>query len=266
MRSRAILPLLAVVCALSAVPARAARDGWESYDGGCIGGAKCGSDGWQLRIRLEDETVTAVRFHAHDNVGDRSDGHLRVRLNGQVLDDDIDVPKNGDWFEYPVDRVRGHELLFEAFAHDEVVVEDIEVQYRGGRGDRGDHGGRGGHGGRGDHGGRGGSRGDWQSYEDEDGCIGGSRCEDDEIRIRLEDAPVLAVRFHAHDNVGNKSGGHLQVSIDDEALSDDIDVPKDGDDYELDADRTRGRYLIFEALTDDEVVVEDIEVQYGGRR
>jgi hypothetical protein len=261
MRSRAILPLLAAVCALSAVPAHAARDGWVSYDGGCIGGAKCGSDGWQLRIRLEDETVTAVRFRAHDNVGDRSDGHLRVRLNGEVLDDDIDVPKNGDRFEYPVDRVRGRELLFEAFAHDEVVVEDVEVQYRSGRGDHG-----GGHGDHGDHGGGGGShRGDWQSYEDEDGCIGGSRCEGDEIRVRLEDAPVLAVRFHAHDNVGNKSGGHLQVSIDDEALSDDIDVPKDGDDYELDADRTRGRYLIFEALTDDEVVIENIEVQYGSR-
>lgn len=261
MRSRAILPLLAVVCALSAVPARAARDGWVSYDGGCIGGAKCGSDGWQLRIRLEDETVTAVRFRAHDNVGDRSDGHLRVRLNGQVLDDDIDVPKNGDRFEYTVDRVRGRELLFEAFAHDEVMVEDIEVQYRS---DRGGRGGRGDHGDRGDHGG-GGSRGDWQSYEDDGGCIGGSRCEDDEIRVRLEDAPVIAVRFHAHDNVGSKSGGHLQVRIDGEPLRRDIDVPKDGDDYELDADRTRGRYLIFEALTDDEVVIEDIEVQYGSR-
>jgi hypothetical protein len=265
MRSRAFLLVLVVACVLAAVPARADRHegqaGWVSYedDGGCIGGAKCGDNGWQLSIRLEDAEVTGVRFRAHDDVGEKSNGHLRVRIDGNIVNGDIDVPKNGNWFEYPVDRVRGSHLIFEAFAHDEVVIEDIEVQYRGGRG--GDREGR-----RGDRDGHGGRGGDWQSYEDDGGCIGGSQCEDEELRIQLEDAPVVGVRFHAHDDVGGRSRGHLRVRIDGDVLRRDIDVPKDGEDYELNAERKRGRYLIFEALGDDEVVVEDIEVQYGRRR
>jgi len=145
MGSRGMLAGLAVVSALLfAAPVLADHedDGWVSYedDGGCFGGAKCGDDGWQLRIRLEDAPVTGVRFYTHDDVGDHSRGHLRVKIDGDVIDDDIDVPKDGDTYEYEVDRVRGRYLIFEAFAHDEVVVEDIEVQYghRRGRGHGGD--------------------------------------------------------------------------------------------------------------------------------
>ena len=131
---------LAVVSALLlAAPAGADRDeDWVSYEdeGGCIGGAKCGDHGWQLRIELEDAPVTGVRFYTHDDVGDHSRGHLRVRIDGDVVDDDIDVPKDGDTYEYEVDRVRGRYLIFESFAHDEVVVEDIEVQYGHRRGRR----------------------------------------------------------------------------------------------------------------------------------
>jgi hypothetical protein len=134
---------LAVVSAmLLAAPAGADRDDdWTSYEdeGGCIGGAKCGDHGWQLRIELEDAPVTGVRFYTHDDVGDHSRGHLRVKIDGDVVDDDIDVPKDGDTYEYEVDRVRGRYLIFESFAHDEVVVEDIEVQYGRRRGRR--HGG-----------------------------------------------------------------------------------------------------------------------------
>jgi hypothetical protein len=147
MGSRGRLAGLAVVCALLvSAPVGADRrdrgdrergdrrdrdDNWVSYDdeGGCLGGAKCGENGWQLRIRLEDSPVTGVRFYTHDNVGDHSRGHLRVKIDGDVIDDDIDVPKDGDTYEYDVDRVQGRYLIFEAFAHDEVVVEDIEVQY-----------------------------------------------------------------------------------------------------------------------------------------
>jgi hypothetical protein len=117
---------------------RGDRDEWVSYEdeGGCLGGAKCGEHGWQLRIELEDAPVTGVRFYTHDDIGDHSRGHLRVKIDGDVLDDDIDVPKDGDTYEYEVDRVRGRYLIFESFAHDEVVVEDIEVQYGHRRGRR----------------------------------------------------------------------------------------------------------------------------------
>jgi hypothetical protein len=135
---------LAVVSALLfAAPVQADRDddGWVSYEdeGGCIGGAKCGDDGWQLSIELEDAPVTGVRFYTHDNVGDHSKGHLRVRIDREIIDSDIDVPKDGDTYEYSLDRVRGNRLVFESFAHDEVVVEDIEVQYGRGHGRRHGH-------------------------------------------------------------------------------------------------------------------------------
>src|SRR6185369_8763679 len=91
MRLRFTWAGLAVVCALlGSAPVRADQDGWVSYEdeGGCIGGAKCGENGWQLRIRLEDTPITEVRFHAHDDVGDKSNGHLRVRIDDHVLRDD----------------------------------------------------------------------------------------------------------------------------------------------------------------------------------
>lgn len=152
MRWKAVLPVLAVL--LVSAPAWADHDGWVSYEdeGGCFGGAKCGRNGWQLRIHLKDAPVTGVRFHAHDDVGDRSRGHLRLRIDGDVIEPDIDVAKNGDWYEVSVDRVRGSYLIFEAFAHDEVVIENIEIRYGRGRGrDRDDHGHH--HGDHGDHGG-----------------------------------------------------------------------------------------------------------------
>lgn len=132
MRLRFTLAGLAVVCALlGSAPVRADQDGWVSYEdeGGCIGGAKCGENGWQLRIRLEDSPITEVRFHAHDDVGDKSNGHLRVRIDDHVLARDIDVPKDGDDFELDAGRARGRRLVFEALSDDEVVIEDIEVQY-----------------------------------------------------------------------------------------------------------------------------------------
>ena len=48
-------------------------------------------------------------------------------------------------------------------------------------------------------------RGEWVTYS-EHGCIGGSKCPDKRLRIRLEERPVLGIRFAAHDNIGETAG------------------------------------------------------------
>ncbi|HEV2843430.1 MAG TPA: hypothetical protein VG477_01175, partial [Thermoanaerobaculia bacterium] len=66
------------------------------------------------------------------------------------------------------------------------------------------------------------------------------------------------------DQVGERTRGRLRVRIDQRTLAKDIDVLRRGEVYNLTLEGLRGRYLIFEALGGEEVVVEDIEVQYAG--
>ncbi|HKI03766.1 MAG TPA: hypothetical protein VKK31_17430 [Thermoanaerobaculia bacterium] len=229
-------------------PEENAAGGWERYEeeGGCIGGSRCGDQGDEIRIPLENAAVEAVRFHAHDDVGETSEGRLRVRIDAAAVAPDIDVAKEGQVYELPAAGRRGRFLVIEARTDDEVVVEDVEIQYRGLQAPR--------------------ERREWRAYPEEAGCIGGERCRDqgNVIRIRLEDAPVYGVRFHAHDKVGEHTRGHLGVRIDSRRLAKDIDVPRVGQIYSLQVEGARGRYLIFEVLTAEEVVVEQIEVQYSG--
>ncbi|MFL6237546.1 MAG: hypothetical protein ACJ76N_30780, partial [Thermoanaerobaculia bacterium] len=91
----------------------------------------CGDQGDAIRIPLEDASIWGVRFLAHDNVGPRTRGHLRVRIDRRTLARDIDVLRAGEVYTLQVEGVRGHALIFEAIANDEVVVQDIEVRYAG---------------------------------------------------------------------------------------------------------------------------------------
>lgn len=250
--SLALLP--AALGARAATAPQAANAGpagtWERYDddGGCIGGNRCGDQGDALRIPLEDAPISAIRFHARDDVGESAAGRLRVRIDAIAVAPEINVADSGELYELPVPGRRGRFLILEASADDEVVVEDIEVRYTALRGPR--------------------ERREWKAYPDRSACIGGGRCRDqgNTLRIRLEDAPVWGVRFLAHDDVGERHRGHLRVRIDRRSLSRDIDVFKSGETYSLLVEGLRGRWLVFEALTAEEIVVEEIEVQYSGLR
>jgi hypothetical protein len=228
--------------------ATSAEDRWELYEeeGGCIGGSRCGDQGDSIQIPLENAPVYGIRFNAHDDVGDTRDGRLRVRIDATPIAPDLDVANEGRLYEMPVAGRRGRFLILETRADDEVVVEDIEIRYRGLRAPR--------------------EQLEWRPYPEGAGCIGGERCHDqgDVIRVKLEDAPVYAIRFQSHDNVGPHTRGHLAVRIDKRTLARDIDVPRAGQIYNLRVEGVRGRYLVFEALGAEEVVVEDVEVQYGG--
>lgn len=233
---------------------------WTSFNtaGGCIGGSSCRER--RLRVPLEDRPVVAVRFHAHDQIGTKADGVLRVKIDGSTVRDSIDIPRKGETFTIEVDELRGRYLVFEAVHDDEVQISEIAVLYAGPtvrldrRDDRRDN--------RGDRGGSG-----WRAYPGAAGCIGGDDCrrKGDRITIPLDDAPVLGVRFHAHDSIGRRADGRLRVRIDDTVIDPYIDVQRAGKRHDIEVDNLFGSRLVIETSNDDEVDIKDIEVLYGAR-
>jgi len=244
--------LVSILC-FTAVSANAAA--WRRYpDHGCIGGSECRQNGRRITIGLENAPVIGVRFFAHDNIGQRADGKLSVRIDGDAVASYIDVQRNGRIHEFDVDRLRGDRLVIEAVNDDEVEIRDVEVLYaprdnyrdeRRRDNDRYDRDGD-------------------NSYGEEGGCIGGAECGGRRARIRipLRDRRVQSVSCYAHDNVGSRAGGELRIRIDDDVLRDNVDIERNGREYTIDGRDRRGRYLVIEAAADDEVVVRDIRVRY----
>lgn len=292
MRLQHIFVLILSIIGLLAAPSAQAQErsgSFRSYAaaGGCIGGELCEQNGDELQIRLDGLPVDSVRFRAHDDVGAKTGARLRVTIDGQVLAPSIDVQKGGDRYAFDGKGLRGRLLTFEALADDEVVVEDIEVLYAGGgvlrdddlideRGRRiGWERGRGHEIGRG----RGHAR-----HRDLDGdrsdrirarlasgvstCIGGERCDDngDRFVVRLDEWPVDQVWFQAHGDVGDKSNARLRVWIDDRLLAEGLTIKRELETFAIDADGLEGKRLVFEVVNDDEVVIEDLRVDYRGFR
>lgn len=239
----------------------AQRD-WVSYsDEGCIGGT-CADR--RLRVALEDRPVIGVRFYAHDAIGEKAEGVLRLKIDGNTVDSHIDIPRNGRTITVDVDEMTGRYLVFEPATNDEVKISRVEVLYgrdvvrrprdtprdtpRDNRGSGG-----------------------WREYPNAKGCIGGEECRRNGTRITipLEDAAVIGVRFYAHDNVGTRADGKLTVRIDGNAVASYIDVQRNGKLHEFDVDNVRGTRLVIETSNDDEVDIKNVEVLYGrggGRR
>lgn len=231
---------------------------WTSLGGAtnCVGGDGCRDR--QLRIPLEDRPVIGVRFTAHDNIGAKAEGALRVKIDGNTIRGYIDIPRRGETFTIDVDELRGRSLIFEPAADDEVEITGIAVLYgreRSGRIERGrndpDYDRRG--------------NGGWRAYPRAAGCIGGTECGKNgkRITIALEDAPVLGVRFFAHDAIGERADGKLSVRIDDTTVGFYVDVQRNGKRHEFDVDNIVGSKLVIETASNDEVDVKDIEVLYG---
>jgi len=250
-------PLFLLLCLVS-LSANAAN--WQRYrEHGCIGGSECRQNGRRITIGLERDPVIGVRFYAHDNIGQRADGKLTVRIDDTAIASYVDVQRNGRVHEFDVDHLRGDRLVIEAVNDDEVEIRDIEVLYAPRDNYR-------------DNNYRDERRRDNDRYDrdrrdeqgEEGGCIGGSECGGRRARIRipLRDQRVRSVSFYAHDNVGSKAGGELRIRIDDDVLDDNVDIERNGRELTIDGRGRRGRYLIIEPAADDEVVVRDIRVKY----
>ena len=229
-------------------PRGGGRDGWRSYPRaeGCIGGNQCRQNGNRITVALESAPVVGVRFYAHDNVGQRADGKLTVRIDSTNIGFYIDVQRNGKRHDLEVDNLRGTRLVIETASDDEVEVSEVEVLY-------GRRGGSGGGGGRGP-----------REITDDGECIGGDECGGSRARIRipLRFRPVESVRFYARDDVGSRAGGELRIRIDDEIIRDYLDIPREGRTFTIDGNGIEGEYLIIEVTEDDEVVVKDIRVRF----
>jgi len=236
-------------------------DEWTltSGGGGCIGGSTCKER--RLRIPLEDRPVIAVRFHAHDQIGQKAEGVLRLKIDGNTVRDSIDIPRRGETFTIEVDELRGRYLVFEPVNDDEVEIREIAVKYASARRERR----------RDDRVPRGPITigGGWRPYPGSEGCIGGDGCgrKGDRITVALDDAPVLGVRFYAHDSIGQRADGRLRVRIDDEVIDPYIDIQRAGKRHEIEVDSVYGSRLVIETINDDEVEIKDVEVLYarGGR-
>lgn len=262
------LTLLTVSTLAMAQERRGSADWTPSNQSGCIGGSTCRER--RLRVPLdENKSVLAVRFKAHDQVGLKADGALRIKIDGNTVDDYIDIPRKGEVFTIDVEELSGRYLVFEAATNDEVEISDIAVLYsrerrriprdRDDRDNGGwDRPGTGGGGGRPSSGG-------WRAYPRAAGCIGGDECRrnGNRITLALEELPVLGVRFFAKDDIGTRADGKLTVRIDDTQVGWYIDIQRAGKRHELDVDNVVGRKLIIETANDDEVDVSDIEVLYG---
>ena len=255
---RVVAFLLLLLPTLAFAQDRRANANWREYpeQKGCIGGGRCSDR--RLRVSLEDRPVIAVRFRAHDQIGETAGGVLRVKIDGDTVRGYIDIPRAGELFTIDVDELRGRQLIFEPATNDEVEISDIAVLYsrdnvirripesrRGG----------------------GGSGGGWRSYPSASGCIGGDDCRKNgnRITIALEQAPVIGVRFYAKDDIGTRADGKLSVRIDEEQIGWYIDVQRAGKRHEIDVENVYGQKLIIQTANDDEVDVSDIEVLYGRR-
>lgn len=228
---------------------------WIPYPAatGCIGGASCPEK--RLRVLLEDRPVVAVRFRAHDQIGTKAEGVLRVKIDGNTVRGYIDVPRKGELFTVDVEELFGRYLVFEPVTDDEIDIAEVSVLY-----------------------GRDTLRrlprererpsGGWLPYPRAAGCIGGDGCGKNGTRITvaLEDAPVIGVRFHAHDNVGKRADGKLSVRIDSTSVAWHEDVKREGRRHEYDVESLVGTKLVIETASDDEVEVRDVEVLYGRTR
>src|SRR5688572_23221466 len=223
---------------------------WTRYpDEACIGGSTCADR--RLRIGLEERPVVAVRFHAHDQIGEKAGGVLRVKIDGSTVESYLDIPREGRTFTVDVEELLGRYLVFEPATNDEVKITNVEVLYgrefrRGPRDpyDRGPGRGRGGDG--------------WRTYPGAAGCIGGAECRKNGTRITvaLENQPVLGVRFYAHDNLGQRADGKLSVRIDNTTVASYIDVQRNGKRHEIDVENLRGTRLVIETANDDEVDIK----------
>lgn len=225
----------------------------------CVGGSRCPNKRLTIPIN-EDRAVVAVRFRAHDQIGETAGGVLRVKIDGNTIRGYIDIPRSGETFTIDVEDLTGRQLIFEPVANDEVEISNVAVLYSRERPvrriprdtiDRGPIGGAGG----------------WRSYPSTKGCIGGNGCRKNGTRltIALEDRPVLGVRFHAHDNIGERADGKLRVRVDDTIIGWTIDVQRNGKRHELDVEDLTGTRLVIETANDDEVEISDVEVLYGRR-
>jgi len=127
----AMLVLVALVATRLPALGAAGAGRWIPYPhvSGCYGGALCSGNGDRVAARLDPLPVLTLRFYAHDGIGERDEGRLRVRLDHHLLARAREISRDGAVIELDAVGLTGRQLHFEVLGGDEVVVEDLEVLY-----------------------------------------------------------------------------------------------------------------------------------------
>jgi hypothetical protein len=101
-------------------------------------------------------------------------------------------------------------------------------------------------------------------------CIGGRKCPGyrrtpiNSFTIDLEDVvEIKRIRFFSHDRVGRSRNGKVNVYVDDRRVAQELDIRTWGSKHTLKLDSITGRYITFEAATNDEAVIQEISVDYS---
>ena len=226
-------------------PPSTSASGWQPYPnvGGCIGGSRCGGSASVISLDLAEAPVLGVRWKAHDDVGSLTNGQLRLLIDGQLMAEIERVERIAGWHEIRLDGLRGHQLVIAPGTDDEVVISDISVRYGSGEMEQAS----------------------WTDFPTAHGCFGGSRCADrgNHVAVALDNRPISGVRLRIHDNVGNNTGAHVQLRIDDVVIAHNLDVERSGSVFQIDLAGVHGQMLVVEALSDDEAVIEELAVRYG---
>lgn len=258
---------LAVLAALSLSSAIASADhnvsGIRQVFGqpDCIGGQQCGV-GKQYRLTLPEEgLVQYVRFQAHDNIGDKAVGALRVSVvdyqtgRNVVIGDYIDIKKTGTDLTLQANNIRSREVILEAVrgngqTPDEVQIQAVEV----------------------------GMLPRFVTATYAGGCFGGQGCGvGRELSIELANrSSVTEIAVTADDNIGDKQVGKMDTLVELangqlEVLAINQDVKKTGSTFRYNLGGRQANRLIlrhtrpdsFNGIKqEDEIEVTNIEVRY----
>lgn len=92
-------------------------------------------------------------------------------------------------------------------------------------------------------------------------CIGGGKCSAESMRLVLPGSRAIRrIEFYAHDDVGEQSGGKLEIVADGRrVIARAVDIKKAGFHHVVNK-AFRAREVRFKALTNDEIVLDWIRV------
>lgn len=94
-------------------------------------------------------------------------------------------------------------------------------------------------------------------------CLGGSRCPDRDKRMHIfslrEFAYVDKIELTAHDNVGNKHGGSLDLYADNQPIAENIDIKRNSSTQTLFVGAV-ARNIVFRVHNDDEIKIQRLKV------
>jgi hypothetical protein len=212
----------------------------------CIGGEQC--DHSTLTVDLTKPMgIGTVSVFAHDNIGDKANALLMLRVNGRYLAYH-DVKKEGSTLTFTVNQV-ADSLEFADLENDEIMIKSIAISSSSV-----------------------GSTWPTQglhhfvvsampySNASANTCIGGALCYESGLVVDFSRrASVTTIEVFAHDQVGSSTKGTLELRVDDEWLANEYgepivyDVQKEGSLITIQVSQVAER-LEFRSANDETVI------------